>query len=74
MFTHRTLDDFERSNAQGMDGANYGWFQAKLHVAAQNIVDSGGMKATVRVWELLADEPSSPNLQPQGPDAAVDDL
>jgi hypothetical protein len=61
-FTHRTLDDFDRSYAHGMDGANYGWFQAKLHVAARSIFDSGGMEATARVWDLLADEPSSRNL------------
>lgn len=61
-FTQRTLDDFERSYAHGMDGANYGWFQAKLHVAAKSIFDSGGMKATARVWDLLVDEPSSRNL------------
>jgi hypothetical protein len=61
-FTHRTLDDFERSYAHGMDGANYGWFQAKFHVAAKSIFDSGGMKATARMWDLLADEPSSRNL------------
>ena len=61
-FTHRTLDDFERSYAHGMDGANYGWFQAKLHVAAKSIFDSVGREATARVWDLLAVEPSSRNL------------
>ncbi|MEW6153888.1 MAG: hypothetical protein AB1673_07855 [Actinomycetota bacterium] len=61
-FTHRTLDDFDRSYAHGMDGANYGWFQAKLHVAAKSIFDFGGMDVTSRVWDLLAGEPSSRDL------------
>lgn len=58
-FTHRNLDDFERSYAHGMDGANYGWFQAKLHVAAKHIHDSGGGAPVIRaLWAALTEERS----------------
>lgn len=57
-FTHRTLDDFERSYAHGMDGANYGWFQSKLHVGARHLYDTRGAAAIQGMWRLLAEEPA----------------
>lgn len=57
-FTHRTLDDFERSYAHGMGGANYGWFQSKLHVAAKHAYDTGGIAAVHGTWRLLTEERS----------------
>jgi hypothetical protein len=56
-FTHRTLDDFERSYAYGMDGANYGWFQTRLHVGAKHLYDTGGLAAIHGMWRVLAEEP-----------------
>jgi hypothetical protein len=58
-FTHRTLEDFERSYAYDMDGANYGWFQTKFHVAAKQIYDVGGPSVTHGMWSALAEEQST---------------
>lgn len=54
-FTHRTLADFEAAYAQGMDGANYGWFQSAFHVAAKHIHDAVGGSVARDLWRLLAD-------------------
>jgi hypothetical protein len=58
-FTHRTLEDFERSYAYDMDGANYAWFQTKFHVAAKEIHDAGGPSVTHAMWSVLAEDEST---------------
>jgi len=54
-FTHQTLADFEASYAQGMDGANYAWFQSRFHVAAKRIYDAGGASVPSDLWRVLAE-------------------
>lgn len=55
-FAHRSLGDFERSYAHGMDGANYGWFQSHLQMMAKSVCDGGGHGAVGALWALLADD------------------
>lgn len=70
-FTHRTLEDLERSYAQGMDPDNYGWFQSKLHLAAAHIHDDLGTSAARTTWEALAssrtDDAADPLVHALGP-------
>lgn len=52
-FTHRSLEDFDRAYAYGMDGANYGWYQSRFHVAAKQTFGDTGLRSAIGMWEVL---------------------
>ncbi|SUA78083.1 Uncharacterised protein [Nocardia otitidiscaviarum] len=49
---HRSLADFERLYAE-VGPVNYGWYQSRLHVAAESLYDLGGNALLRRVWDEL---------------------
>lgn len=49
---HRSLRDFEKLYTD-VGSRNYGWYQCRLHVAAKNIFDAGGIDALRRLWKTF---------------------
>jgi hypothetical protein len=54
-FNFTTLQQFEDNyNALGTKHPkNYGWYQCRLHVAAQKIYDAGGKDVILKLWNTL---------------------
>lgn len=51
-FKYTTLKDFEE-RYDNMSGQNYGWFQSRLHSAANDIYNAGGKEVLVKLWNAL---------------------
>ena len=54
-FPCRTLDAFE-AVYDGMPGPNYGWYQCRMHVAAKELYDAGGVEPIRRLWRAFRAE------------------
>jgi hypothetical protein len=52
LMRYRTIQDFELLY-DSMPGANYGWFQCRLHVAARRLVDAAGTGVVQRLWDAF---------------------
>lgn len=57
-YTFTSLKDFEEKYYEiGMQHPqNYGWYQCRLHAAAGDIYDAGGIPAFVNLWKKLQEQ------------------
>lgn len=51
-FEYQSLADFERLYT-AVGPQNYGWYQCRLHVAARDVFEAGGVAALQRLWQAF---------------------